>query len=118
MAFTGINYQFYELDINTLNKISTSVITTNITQMIWSPNNNIYYVDQNGIFGYLSVSIGIWSANNLQAIAPGFLKMSASINYSFMAISSALVQQLIIYDILNHDLWDSQNMVEANSLAH
>jgi hypothetical protein len=87
--------------------------------MIWSPiNNNIYYVDQNGIFGFLSLSIGIWSTTNLYAIAPGFLKMSVSPNYNFMAISSALVQQFTIYDIINHNLWDILNMIEVNALAH
>jgi hypothetical protein len=120
MAFTGNYYQLYLLDINTLNKISTSISYSNITQMIWSPvTNNIYFVDQDGVFGYLDLTINICTIVNLYSLTPpGLLRMSVSPSYKFMAISSKNNQWILIYDIINHDYWDYRDVGENNAIAH
>jgi hypothetical protein len=119
MAFTGNNYQLYLLDINTLNKISTSSVFSNITQMIWSSfNNNIYFVDQDGMFGYLDLTINICTSVNLYSITPGLLRMSVSPNYKYMAISSKNNQFILIYNIIDNNYWDSKDVGENNAIAH
>lgn len=88
--------------------------------MIWSPfNNNIYFVDQGGNFGYLSLPIGSnsWNTNFLYSFSPAFLKMSVSPNYKYMAISSVNAQSVIIYDITTNSYWHNPS-VAINIIAH
>jgi hypothetical protein len=88
--------------------------------MIWSPfNNNIYFVDHGGNFGYLSLSIdNIWNTNFLYVFSPiAFLKMSVTANYKYMAISSVSDPSVKIYDITTNSFWDGPS-VEINIFAH
>lgn len=86
--------------------------------MIWSPvNMNIYVVFHNGLFGYLN-SNSNWVLNPLYTFSYGILRMSASGNYSFLTVSSNMVQSIYIFDIINNILFTSLPTGELNTVAH
>jgi hypothetical protein len=104
MAFTGINYQLYLININTLGLISSSSSSYNLSQMIWSSvNNNIYVVTKNGIFGYLN-STNNWMLNNIYVFSPAILRMSVSPNFNYMAVSSVILQAVYVFNIITNKI--------------
>jgi hypothetical protein len=89
--------------------------------MIWSPiNNNIYFVDLNGKFGYLGLPPGstTWSTNFLYVFSPCSLRMSVSSNFTYMAISSSTTESILIYNIITNAYWANPMIPGLNTVAH